>query len=156
MTCDKSTQIDTRSSLDQVCEKIDEELESLCAKDSNSSFQLKTSKDSVSFSHEKLNRELNTKAPTVLEILNRIAHNKKNVCRRKIKKEEACIPAVINGFSILLYTRTQRMNACQTINTYILKKGQAKKQTYDRFDFFYILSSYFVLCLNTNLEVCLV
>lgn len=33
------------------------------------------------------------------------------------------------------------MNACQTINTYILKKGQAKIQTYDRFEpFFFTIS----------------
>lgn len=113
----------------------------ICSKESNSGFRLENTKQATSFSYSKLERELEEKAPTIYRILNRICHNKKNVQRRKSKTPEACVPALVNGFAVLLYTRTQQMNACQTINTYILKKGQAKIQTYDRFEpFFFTIS----------------
>ena len=76
--------------------------------------------------------ELQKKAPLILQFAKDVALNPRNKRSAK-RKDEDCMPSILNAISSLLYTRNRLMSLNPFINTCILRRGQAKKVAFERF-----------------------
>ena len=101
-------------------ETVKKELQRLCAKQDPSILRGKTEEDLKSFSWNKLQTELEEKAPTLLKILMSMFENDS----KKIKQE---LPAILSAATTLISVHNREMSAIEYIHSLILLKGGAKK-----------------------------
>ena len=87
-------------------------------------------------------QELIQKAPTIHDIIMKIAINQRSQKRNKIKTSETILPAVMNAVNTLLMCRNQKMNHGATVNSIILRKGKADKMCFERLNSLQLCLSY--------------
>ena len=117
------------------------ELKQLCSAKSQSSFKLENVATATQFSYDQQLSDLKEKAPFLFKVMKTIGINPRNK-RCKKKSDETCIPGIMMAVSTLLFTRNRLMNSGAVINTLILRRGEAKKITFDRFNKIGLCTSY--------------
>ena len=118
--------------LEEIVKDVQRECKQMCAKDSNSIFKKSTPEDLSNWSYDEQEHELLVCAPILITILNAAGKNEQNLLMNKKKTEDVVRKGIVEAAAVLLYCRSQDMNAHQTLTALQLHAGLATQMTFDR------------------------
>ena len=121
--------------------RIQQEVAEICRPAGQSAFRRSSIDDIVDFNLKQQELELQQTTPTFLSML-QTAAEAQHLGRNVQKTKESLLPRVMTAASILLNSRSQRMNSHQVLNSLTLKEGAAKKSTFKRMNARGVCSSY--------------
>lgn len=116
----------------QVTEKIKNEIKVLSTKDSQSLLRRVNDESLALLSWSKLADELKKQTPTFWQVLEASAYNPRQLSTNIRKTKDSNIPGIVSAACKLISLHNRDMNAVQRLNSLILLKGGAKKVAFQR------------------------
>ena len=115
-----------------MSEKVQQEIKTLCSKETNSILRGKTEEELATFSWTKMSEELKNYAPTFWQFLEKCAYNPRQKTINVQKTEEAILPGIASAACKLISLYNRDMDSVQRLHSLVLLRGGAKKSTFRR------------------------
>ena len=115
-----------------MSEKVQQEIKTLCSKETNSILRGKTEEELATFSWTKMSEELKKYAPTFWQFLEKCAYNPRQKTINVQKTEEAILPGIASAACKLISLYNRDMDSVQRLHSLVLLRGGAKKSTFRR------------------------